>query len=137
MKKLKLIKLALIILGLNIIWEFAHAPLYISEMLINNYYFTLIPAACYDLLLISGIFLIISLFHKSVEWIKKPEKKDWLLIIILGFIVAAVIEKIALSVGKWSYKELMPTIFGIGFTPLIQLFTTAIISLWIINYKNY
>ena len=43
------------------------------------------------------------------------------------------IEIINLNLGRWDYTKLMPTIFGIGISPLIQLVATAIISLVLIR----
>jgi hypothetical protein len=43
--------------------------------------------------------------------------------------IPALIEITNVAKGKWAYKSAMPQIFGIGLSPLIQLFTTAIISL--------
>jgi uncharacterized membrane protein len=42
---------------------------------------------------------------------------------ILGAIVAVVIEKLALSVGRWSYSNVMPVmpILEVGLLPLLQL----------------
>lgn len=123
---------------LNLIWEFSHFVLYIDLSGIpKNLH--LIQASFMDMLIISAIFLIISLKNKNLNWTKKPKRIDYLIIVVLGIIVAGGIEFWALSVGRWMYKDLMPTIFGIGLSPLIQLFSTGILSLIIfriILYKN-
>jgi hypothetical protein len=37
----------------------------------------------------------------------------------------------------WSYKQLMPTVFGIGLSPLAQLGITAIVSMWLTRKVLY
>ena len=129
--------LAGIILILNLIWEYSHAQLYISDLLVNNYNHTLIRASIIDVLLVSFIFLIISLKNKGIKWIDKPNPTDYFFIILTGIIIAVIIELNAFLNDKWGYKEIMPTVFGIGVSPLVQLFTTGIISLIIIrNLKS-
>jgi hypothetical protein len=130
MKK-KFISLAIVVLVLNLIWEFSHYSLYIDLSGIPS-----IPhlflASFTDMLIISGIFLIISIKNKTFLD-KKLNKTDYFLVIFFGLIIAASIEIINLNLGRWAYTELMPTIFGIGLSPLIQLFTTAIISLKLVQ----
>ncbi len=128
MRKLKLVYLIIFILSLNLIWEFSHYRLFIDLTSIPSTLHLFI-ASLTDLILISSIFLIISVFRKSLNWTENPKKSDYFIIILLGMIIAIIIEIYSLSKGRWAYTELMPTVFGIGISPLIQLFTTAIISL--------
>jgi len=85
------------------------------------------------MLILIGIFLFISLKNKTISWINKPKKSDYIIIIITGFIIAIFIETINLNLGRWAYKEIMPTIFGIGLSPLIQLPLTAVVSLYLVR----
>ena len=128
MKRIRLLRLASFILIFNLIWEFSHYGLYVDLTGIPST-FHLIIASFTDLILISFIFLIISVFRKSINWIEKPKKSDYFIIVLFGIIIATIIEIYSLSNGRWAYRDLMPTILGIGISPLIQLFTTAIISL--------
>ena len=130
MKKSKLIILAIIIFGLNIVWEFLHYRLYIDLTGIPPTTH-LIIASFADLFLVFLIFFIISIFNKSISWIENPHKLDYNIIILFGILIATIIEIYSLSNGRWAYTDLMPTIFGIGLSPLVQLFTTSIIGLWL------
>src|SRR3989338_3534476 len=121
MKISKLIILFIFILSLNIIWEFSHYRLYIDLTGIPPT-LHLIIASFTDLLLISLIFLINSFYKKDINWIEKPKKSDYTLIVIYST-----------TNKRWAYTEAMPVIFGVGLSPLIQLFTTAIISLLLIK----
>lgn len=128
MKK-RIILFSILVFVLNIIWEFSHSVLYIDLSGIpKNIH--LITASFTDLFLVLGIFLIISLKNKNLNWIDKPKKSDYFLIIILSLIVSILIEIINVFVmNRWMYTPSMPKIFGIGLTPLLQLFITSIISL--------
>jgi len=86
--------------------------------------------------IILGIFAIVSLKNKNYKWIKNPSKFDYLLVAFLGLIIAAFIEIINLNLGRWKYTIMMPTFFGIGISPLIQLALTGIISLIIVKKLN-
>ncbi|MBI4975597.1 hypothetical protein HZC20_02875 [Candidatus Peregrinibacteria bacterium] len=117
-----------IALILNIAWEFSHHPLYIDLSGIPKYSH-LIIASFTDMLTILGIFAIVSLKNKNTNWIKNPNKFDYLMVVFLGLIIAISIEMINLNLGRWEYTVAMPTFFGIGISPLIQLTLTGIISL--------
>ncbi len=134
-KKSRLLILALIVLALNIIWEFSHYRLYtdLTGIPSNTH---LIMASFADLILISLIFSINSILRRGINWIENPKKVDYFVIIILGMLIAGLIEIYSVSNGRWAYKEAMPTILGIGLSPLIQLFTTAIVGLWSARILN-
>lgn len=128
-KRLKnILSISLIILAINLIWEFSHYFLYIDMSGISPTPH-LIIASLGDVFFIWVIFAVISLKNQELNWIYKPSRQDYSLIILLGVILAIAIELNGLSSGRWAYVEMMPTIFNIGLTPLIQLFTTAIIAI--------
>ena len=122
-----------IVFILNLIWEFSHSFLYINLTGISKFPLLLL-ASFADMIIISIIFLIVSLKNKNLDWIKKPVKLDYILIIILGLLIAIFIELAALRIGKWTYTAFMPTVFGIGLTPLVQLFITAINSIFSLSF---
>lgn len=125
--------ITLIILSLNTIWEFSHHFLYIDLSGISKYPH-LIIASFADMLIIQGIFAIVSLKNKNLKWIVSPSKSDYLLVVFIGLLLAIFIEFTNLNLGRWAYTATMPTIFGIGISPLIQLALTGIISLIILKY---
>ena len=128
MKKSKLIFLPFSVLILNMVWEFSHYKLYIDLTNIPSIPH-LIIASFTDLFLVFFIFLIISIFRRNIKWIENPKRLDYIVVIIIGILIASIIEIYSLSKGRWAYTTLMPTILGIGISPLMQLFTTAIISI--------
>ena len=77
--------------------------------------------------------MIISIFKKNMNWIENLKKSDYTLIIILGVLIAIIIEIYSIRHNRWLYTESMPTISGIGISPLIQLSATSIIGLWLVK----
>ena len=121
---------------LNLFWEILHSTLYAWNIapLKNDIYFY-VPKILFstlgDLLLIGIIFSLILIKNRNLKWLNKPSSLDYIIIIFLGIILAVFIEIRAIEQGKWFYSTLMPTLFGIGITPLFQLFTTFILALWL------
>ena len=130
MNKKQFFSLGGIILVLNLIWEFSHYRLYLDLTGIPSTRH-LIMASIMDVFLVFLIFFFISMINKNWNWTKKPDKKDYFLIILFGLMIALTIEIINLGLGRWAYTEAMPLIFGIGLSPLIQLFVTGILALMI------
>ncbi len=130
MKKTQFILLGFIILIISIIWEFSHFPLYHDLTGISKIPHLLI-ASIGDLFFVGIIFLAISYKNKAINWVKSPNRSDYLLIILFGSFIAILIEVINLNLGRWAYTEAMPVIFGIGLSPLVQLSITSILSLFI------
>ena len=123
---------------INLFWEVAHSLLYNWSQfpLSNDVYFyipKILKATLGDAFIISFIFLINSFFRKKTEWVYSIRKNDYLAFILLGLIFAVIIEIRALMLNLWSYNSYMPTILGIGLTPLIQLSITGIITLFFIK----
>ena len=134
-KKVKIFFILSIVLILNLIWEFSHYRLYEDLTGIPKLYH-IIAASFADMVIIAIILLIISLLNKNAEWLENPTKKDYFLIIFGSIIVAIIIEAYNLSIGRWEYNAQMPTILGIGLSPLLQLFVTSITSLGIAKWYN-
>jgi len=52
--------------------------------------------------------------------------------VVFGVIAAIWIEyRAVFLLDRWGYVAAMPTIFGVGFTPLVQLALTGLVSLWV------
>jgi len=92
-----------------------------------------IKASFTDLFFICLIFILLYIKNRNIRWFDKPSKLDYFIIIISGLIISYIIEHQALLQNKWSYTPLMPLILGVGLTPLIQLSTIAIFSIWFIK----
>ena len=117
----------------NLVWEILHSSLYISFMLEENYWRTILFASLGDVLYVSLIFGIVSLNNNGFKWISILKNRDYWLVAFLGILTAVFVELKAAYLGKWVYTEAMPTIFGIGISPLLQLAVTASLALWVVG----
>ena len=131
----RLLIICMTALILNIIWEFSHYSLYVDLSGISKPVH-LIIASFADMLIIMGIFVFLSLKNGNANWIENPNKSDYFAVVFLGIIVAVLIEKINLNLGRWRYTEAMPTVFGLGVSPLIQLALTGLISIILVRIFN-
>lgn len=131
MKKIKiLILLFVLAFVLNFAWETLQAPLYSGNTIgIRSFWLLMLYASFIDAAWILAVYGLISIIDKTVEW--KLNVVNVVLFSILLFAIAFFVEKYALSVGRWSYSSLMPVIFGIGLSPLVQLAVTGITSLFL------
>lgn len=119
---------------LNLIWEVSHFNLYICN-LPGSYSSMILRATLIDALIILGIYYIIALINKNTKWIFTNKKLNYLITIILGTIIAVYIELNALNQDRWSYTQFMPTIFGIGLTPLLQMIILPLLTFMILKWK--
>jgi len=135
MKK-KVLLLLILVFAINMVWEVSHTPLFTSELYmtsVGDYMGRLWVATLGDLFWIGLMLGIVSLRNKGAKWIDKPSKVDYGIIVVLSLIIAVFIELNGVGGGRWAYTSAMPTVFGIGLTPLIQLFTTALVSLFLVR----
>ena len=119
---------------LNFFWESFHAVFLYEGHNFNAIRY--VPMIGYvsmvDGLLILGMYLIVSLFWRNFLWINEIDMKKIGFFAITGLLIAAWIEYRGVFLqARWSYNSLMPTIFGIGLSPLLQLAVTGAISLWL------
>ena len=70
------------------------------------------------------IYLVLALIHRDLFWIQERgvygNPITWVLPILLGSFFAIGIELWALQSHRWEYAT-MPTIFGLGLLPLLQM----------------
>ena len=119
---------------LNFFWEALHAV-----YLYQHHDFdaaTYVPMLLYvssmDSLMVLGFYLGVGLMWRDLLWIKRFQKKSIVVFLILGIVVAFIIEyRAVIYTHRWLYKEAMPTIFGVGLSPLVQLSVTGILAVWL------
>lgn len=102
----------LIAFVLNLIWEKLQMPLYSVDVSGWEYWLLCIRASIWDAVIITGVYYVVDAPSKKIKYIMS---------VIILLCVAIFIEQCALIEGRWAYSYLMPTIFGIGLVPLIQL----------------
>jgi len=126
----------------NFLWETLHgAYLYrrcfgvvVSKLSPRPFALLVLEAAVLDMLILTLIILIGRAIFVDYNWFLSMNKKRW------GYLVGAtVITALLIEVGavyllaEWSYSQLMPTLFGVGVSPLLQLLITALMSIGIIK----
>lgn len=119
---------------LNFFWEALHAVYLYQRHDFDaaNYVPMLLYVSSVDSLIVSGLYLGVSIIWRNIFWIKQFMKVQILIFTIIGVVVAAIIEYLSVFYfHKWMYKAAMPTVFGIGVSPLVQLSATGLIAAWL------
>ena len=116
----------LLAVGLNFIWESAHAGLYICpepHTLLHLLWFSVKDALW---------FLVIALCTAKIN------RQGWRYTIagVLGLIVAAFTEYHALATGRWTYTSAMLTLpfWNLGLSPLLQMSLGLVLTLWLSRF---
>jgi len=125
---------------LNYTWESVHESyLYnVFKCMADKYILMILIASVWDALLTAGIYLVTAMLWKDILWLKKMTGRQVSISCLIGLVIAVIIEYwYALVTKQWSYSPLMPTIFGIGVSPLIQLSTTGLLSFWLARRVLY
>jgi hypothetical protein len=126
----------------NFVWEALHgAYLYwycFGEAIIHlaprDFVWFVLEAAVLDMLILTLIILIGRAVFLDRNWFLSMNKKRWSYLVGAAIITALLIEVGAVYLlAEWSYSQLMPTLFGIGVSPLFQLLITALMSIGIIK----
>lgn len=141
-KEVVLLVLSLFIMSflINLFWEVFHSLLYNSEHMLNIKYYLvmLLIASLKDGMIILGMYAFVAFLWRDIFWLKRINTIKISLFVFLGLSIATWIEyRAVFLMNKWEYSSSMLTIFGIGFTPLVQLSLTGIISIWLTKKLLY
>ena len=109
-------------MGLNGVWEFLHSPLYADHTRGLAYIlWTRLHCTVGDLLILLFAFWTTSLLFRTRYWISKGSGLAVVVFVSLGLAYTAWSEWFNTSIRlTWSYSPTMPTVFGIGLSPLLQ-----------------
>jgi len=119
---------------LNFVWESLHAVfLYAGHDFSAKKYVLMVSyVSAIDGLLVLGIYLFVAALWRDMLWIQKMNAKHICALLVTGLLLAAAIEHERVFVMKtWSYNQLMPTVFGLGVSPLAQLCCTGLLAVWL------
>jgi hypothetical protein len=111
----------------NFIWESFHAfTLYAKHDFKSTQYIPMVSyVSMVDGFIIIGIYIFIASLWKHLLWLRDMKKAQIMTAFLTGVVIAAMVEYNRVFVSKvWSYNSVMPTIFGIGISPLFQLSIT-------------
>ena len=121
----------------NFIWEISQAFLYMPHYVgVNGLIKVHFIASLGDTVIIGNIFLLsYSIFGFNVLK-DKYSVKNLFVVIIIGLVLAILIEKYALATGRWEYNSSMPIIplLKVGLMPALQMIliplTVALFRPW-------
>lgn len=119
---------------LNLLWEMAQMPLYTQYHSFADHIIC-IPASVGDVLLILILYTIVSFSLGDWYWIKTLTKRNISLVVLLGMIIAIVMEQRASLLGLWGYTVHMPLLplVHVGLLPVLQMMILPILTFYIAN----
>ena len=123
----ELLLLFLVSFGLNLVWEFSHAWLYETcrrQTWQKNVRLLSVMAAK------DGFFIV---FFYLVSFVLFRGGLGLFIVISLAF--SFIDEKMAIRWQRWEYATAMPTIFGAGLTPLLELAVTGVVAFAIVGLR--
>jgi hypothetical protein len=124
----------------NFLWESFHAVyLYKNHNMEASHYIPMIVyVSTIDSLFIIGLYMATGIVWRNILWIKEFILYQWLLFTASGILLAGVIEYRAVySTDRWSYMPYMPTLFGLGLSPLVQLSLTGLVTILLVKEILY
>lgn len=126
----------------NLMWEHAHYALYdcaagcaVATLSSLSFLPLLVRASIFDAFFITTLFIALSFLHRSLGWLHNISFADIVGIAIAGLSYATLVERHALTIGKWQYAGNMPIVplLQVGLTPFIQLALLSLLTYWMIK----
>jgi len=139
----QIIFLSLIAFVLHIVWENTQAPLFQGYASFSAHFPMCLVGTVGDVAVTLFVYFIVALLKNDSNWISTLNKKDFVILAVIGFFIAVGIEWRALLFGSWAYAEGMPIIpyLKVGLAPIIQMTFLLPLSIYltkkIVIYKNY
>jgi L-cystine uptake protein TcyP (sodium:dicarboxylate symporter family) len=124
---------------LNGVWEFAHSPLYVDHSQGWGYVvWSRLHCTVGDVMILLSCFWITSLLSRSRHWLLRPKfALPLVLFITLGVTYTVFSEWFNTQIREsWEYTTRMPTLFGIGLSPVLQWIVIPPILIQLIRASN-
>lgn len=120
-----LIRVFIVAVLLNYVWELAQAPLYVDLESYN----AAVLWHCFVASLGDGVMVLVivaagRLVLRHQNWFEHPGVPGYLVMITAGLVLAVAVEWVAINIlGRWAYTEGMPIApgVGIGIVPIAQM----------------
>jgi hypothetical protein len=113
---------------INLLWEVIHSQLYTTclKAPLKKYIPLIIGASLKDGWWISLLFGITVILFRNINILSNLPQLIFFVVLSLAF--SFYVEKTALKKKRWEYAKQMPTIFGVGITPLLEIAITGIVA---------
>ena len=123
--------------SLNLAWEIAHVRLYTlwAEADVLGVAWALFHCTLGDVLIALGAFLLASIVLGRIDWPVSRHRAGGILVVAstMGYTSWSEWYNVYRA-GSWRYTELMPTVFDIGLSPLLQWLILPIVM--VIAYRR-
>ncbi|MDF1551599.1 MAG: hypothetical protein P1P84_00990 [Deferrisomatales bacterium] len=119
---------------LNFVWETYHAEFLYRhhDIPASRYVPMMTHVAVNDALLVLSLYAGTALACRDALWVRFLKPQRVALFVLLGLIVAVAVEVKGVYLRhQWSYLPAMPTLLGIGVSPLAQLSATGLLAVGI------
>ncbi len=121
---------------LNFVWELLQMPLF-AGFADFPYYQTILhctKATFGDVLISLVAFAGACLITRSRMWIVSMNKSGVVSFLAIGLVITVAFELLATGpLNRWEYSESMPTVIGVGVSPLAQWVILPLIQLWFVK----
>ena len=120
----KVFSVFILVFLLNFLWEILQAFLYGPHFVgLGGLVKVHLVASLGDVLMIMIIFLLSYVISGYNFLNSECNARRFFSVMIIGFILAVIVEKYALATGRWGYSSLMPIIpfLNVGLTPVLQM----------------
>ena len=131
----RLIAILLSAYAMHFGWEMAHAWLFAPMDRLPFWQATAwcARAAAWDVAISVAAYLAAALAVRNALWIHHSARWPYAIYFAIGLGITIAIERWASAEGRWQYREAMPTIAGIGLTPLLQWIVIPAVLLFVIR----
>lgn len=128
-----IIRIWLIAFALNAIWEVSHARLYTvggQPVLWPR----LAQSIFFDAWIVFGMYGVFALLWRDKHWYAR-RLGPFVPFVLLGAAIATGVETHAVYIAhRWEYRAIMPTVLGIGLSPVLQMMVLPAVSLMIARF---
>ncbi len=111
----------------NFCWESWHGLFYQAHQGLpaSSYVPMMVQMALLDAAAVVAMYLFTALLSRRIDWL--PDARSIALFCLAGVLPASVVEYVAVvRLHAWAYLSTMPTLFGVGLSPLLQLPLTGL-----------
>ena len=114
----------------TLIWENAQGILYVDYRGFVEHFWACFVASVIDALVILLVYLVLALLYRDLYWPRRNTSVRYVVVALIGGVLAVGFELWALAVGEWSYAPLMPVVpgLGVGLSPLVQLMVLPVLT---------